>query len=104
MSVAMMGSGGSGKLHFLDLGVNTSFDVSASYKDYKNLTVDNFVIYSVTDTGDGYSCWHHIGGIKKNYDASTGKLECGVRLDCYDSATSGPSRQVYASVGIKLVY
>ena len=104
MSVAMMGSGGGGKLHFLDLGINTTFDVSASYKDYKNLTVDNFVIYSVSDISDGNSCWHHIGGMKKNYDASTGKLECGVRLDCYNSANSGPSRQLYASVGIKLVY
>ena len=26
MSVAMMGSGGGGKLHFLDLGVNKTFD------------------------------------------------------------------------------
>ena len=96
MSVAMMGSGGSGKLHFLDLGVNTTFDVSASYKNYKDLTVDNFVIYSVSDIADGNACWYHIGGMKKNYNASTGKLD--------DSATSGPSRQLYAKVGIKLVY
>ena len=42
--------------------------------------------------------------MKKNYNASTGKLECGVLLNCYDNATSGPSRQLYAKVGIKLVY
>lgn len=91
-------------LRFLDLGVGQNFDVAARFSDYRNLTVDNFVVYSVGSATTGNSAWHHIERMNKSYNAATGRLNCSVVLGEYSNAMGGPTNYAYASVGVKIVY
>lgn len=91
-------------LRFLDLGVGQNFDVAAVFSDYRNLTVDNFVVYSVSSAHTGNSAWHHIERMNKSYNAASGKFNCSVVLGEYSDAYGGPTNYAYASVGVKIVY
>lgn len=91
-------------LRFLDLGVGQNFNVASVFPDYRNLTVDNFVVYSVSMAHTGNSAWHHIERMNKSYNAATGQLNCAVVLGEYSDAMGGPTNYAYASVGIKIVY
>ena len=91
-------------LKFLDLGVGQNFNVAAVFPDYRNLTVDNFVVYSVSMAHTGNSAWHHIERMNKSYNAATGQFNCSVVLGEYSDAMGGPTNYAYASVGVKIVY
>lgn len=91
-------------LRFLDLGVGQNFNVAAVFSDYRSLTVDNFVVYSVSSAHTGNSAWHHIERMNKSYNAASGKFNCSVVLGEYSDAYGGPTNYAYASVGVKIVY
>lgn len=91
-------------LKFLDLGVGQNFNVAARFPGYRNLTVDNFVVYSVSKAHTGNSAWHHIERMNKSYNAATGQFNCSVVLGEYSDALGGPTNYAYASVGVKIVY
>ena len=76
-------------LKFLDLGVGQNFNVAARFPGYRNLTVDNFVVYSVSMAHTGNSAWHHIERMNKSYNAATGQFNCSVVLGEYSDALAG---------------
>lgn len=83
-------------LRFLDLGVGQNFNVAAVFSDYRSLTVDNFVVYSVSSAHTGNSAWHHIERMNKSYNAASGKFNCSVVLGEYSDAYGGPTNYAYA--------
>ena len=69
----------------IDLGTNTSFNVSSVYSNYANLTVDNFCVESSeVYSGSRGTIWGYPDGsgirrqmrLEKSYNAQTGVLTC----------------------------
>lgn len=83
----------------VDLGEGTSWDIKTLYPYlYKKLTADNFFVLTASaatktygirmDPGDATVYWVMDGTIYKNYDPSTGKLDCYIRISGKVSQTA----------------
>lgn len=75
----------SARNQMIDLGTNTSFNVSGVYPNYANLTVDNFCVKSSETYSAGRgTIWGYPDGsgirrqmrLEKSYNAQTGVLTC----------------------------
>lgn len=94
------------QFHTLNGGAaSTYFNVAKEFANYKSLSVDNFVITYVGDASTGNATWHHITGMTKTYNASTGALTCTILLGEWDNANaSSPARYARAPCRVKIVY
>ena len=92
------------KITYIDLGTGQTFNVTSKYSDYKNLTVNNFMVYNVGHATTGNATWHHIYGWDRSYNSSTGVFTCRVKLAEWDDAYGNPARYAYANVSVYLVY